>query len=506
MNHPRLNKRTLLALGLLLSMLIGLRTQSVLAAPVAQETEPVFALPGVLERATNQPFDTYLVGNDGAQYGLVGKTPTVEREITAFRALGNETTVKVWGTLYPNGRLSNQPEIIVSDIQSDVDLPDEGAETPAPATGTSVAIVRVDVANVRSGPGTAYPAVGQLQLNQVCPIVGRNSDNSWWKLECANALEGWVSDTVVRTVADPDRLPVLVVAPPPVIAQPSQPAAQVYNGWKASYFTNNSLVGSPAVVQDVADINFSWGSGSPHPSIPSDNFSARYERTINFAPGNYRFTSRHDDGARVYLDGQLIIDDWNVGSSRERVADRTLSGNHQLTVEYFEATGSASIQFSWAIFQNQVPPTQPANKGDWQTSYYNNTDLSGNPVLQRVEPRSPYPLDKDWGDGSPAPGIVGNDYFSARFVAVYYFDAGDYTFKVRADDGIRVYIDNQRVIDSWNDGFKEVQNTFRGLGAGDHTITIEYYERTGSAYVRTYWWREESGGTGSGGDYSGRDD
>ena len=30
--------------------------------------------------------------------------------------------------------------------------------------------------------------------------------------------------------------------------------------------------------------------------VTDDNFSARYERTINFAPGNYRFTSRHDDG------------------------------------------------------------------------------------------------------------------------------------------------------------------------------------------------------------------
>ena len=460
-------------------------------APARQETEPVFALPGVLQRARDMPFDTYLLANDDQQYGLVGKTPDIEREITAFRDAGSDVEVKVWGTLYPNGRLSNEPEIIVSDIQSDVQVGEQGPEAPAAETGTSVAIVRVDVANVRSGPGTVYPTVGQLSLNQVCPIAGRNADNSWWMIECAS-LDGWISDTVVRTVADPNRLPVLVVPPPTIVQPPAVPSQpQTFAGWKASYFTNANLTGTPAVVQDVADINFNWGTGSPNPAIPSDYFSARYERTVNFAPGNYRFTARYDDGVRVYIDGQLIIDDWNAGSDRTRVADRTLSGNHAIVVEYFEATQFALLQFSWAIFQNQVPPSQPARKEDWNTSYYNNTDLSGTPALQAVTPRSGYPLDQDWGNGSPAPGIIGNDNFSARFTATYSFDAGDYTFRARVDDGVRVYIDNIRVLDNWSDGFKEFQNTFRGLGGGDHTITVEYYERGGTAFVRVWWWKEQ---------------
>ena len=361
-------KPHLTLLGLMIAVAIALLATPVLAgalpaavepAPAAQETEPIFALPGVLQKANNQPFDTFLVTNDNALYGLVGKTPDIEAEITAYRDQGKDIEVKVWGTLYPNGRMSNSPEIIVSNIQSDVAPPSGGAESSNPGTGTSVAIVRVDVANVRSGPGTAYSVVGELKQNQVCPITGRNSDNSWWLLDCANGVAGWISDTVVRTVADPDSIPIIAVRPPAVV----QPPTPVYTGWKASYFNNQTLSGAPAVVQDVAEINFNWGTGSPNPAVQSDYFSARYERTVNFASGNYRFSASYDDGARVYIDGQLIIDDRNQGSLRTKTADRTLSGNHAITVEYFEDTGLASLAFSWAIYQNTTPSPTP-NKGD----------------------------------------------------------------------------------------------------------------------------------------------
>ncbi len=66
------------------------------------------------------------------------------------------------------------------------------------------------------------------------------------------------------------------------------------------------------------------------PAVQSDYFSARYERTVNFAAGNYRFSATYDDGVRVYIDGQVIIDDWNLGSARTSTADRSLSGNHAM--------------------------------------------------------------------------------------------------------------------------------------------------------------------------------
>jgi hypothetical protein len=105
----------------------------------------------------------------------------------------------------------------------------------------------------------------------------------------------------------------------------------------------------------------------------------------------------------------------------------------------------------------------------------------------------------DWGYGSPASGIINDDNFSARWVGNFNFDAGDYQFQARTDDGVRVYIDGLRVIDAWSDGYKEPSNTFRQLGGGTHQITIEYYERGGTAFNRVWWWRIDGGSGGSSG-------
>jgi hypothetical protein len=94
--------------------------------------------------------------------------------------------------------------------------------------------------------------------------------------------------------------------------------------------------------------------------------------------------------------------------------------------------------------------------------------------------------------------LINDDNFSARWIGIFYFDAGDWLFRTRTDDGVRVYIDGIRLIDAWNDGYKEPSNRFNRLGAGNHTITIEYYERGGAAFNRVWWWRDGSGSGGGG--------
>ena len=137
---------------------------------------------------------------------------------------------------------------------------------------------------------------------------------------------------------------------------------------------------------------------------------------------------------------------------------------------------------------------------DWQATYFNNTDLSGAAVLVRGEPRGPqaYPLDYNWGEGSPAPGVVNNDFFSGRWVGSFHFDPGDYTFQVNVDDGASLFIDGIRVIDAWSDGYKEVSNVFYGVGEGqpsDHRGVLRTHRRR---VVRAWWWRGTSGGSGGG--------
>ncbi|MBK8046798.1 MAG: hypothetical protein IPK16_06545 [Anaerolineales bacterium] len=122
----------------------------------------------------------------------------------------------------------------------------------------------------------------------------------------------------------------------------------------------------------------------------------------------------------------------------------------------------------------------------WRAQYFNNTDLAGSPAAASYVSRGAYPLDKNWGSGSPAAG-VGADYWSARFEGNFYFTPADYDFFAQSDDGVRVYIDNILIIDAWYDGYKQASNKFDRIGDGYHLMRVDYYERAGDGYVRVWW-------------------
>jgi hypothetical protein len=460
----------------------------ILGAPHPQTTpgRPVYALPGRLSVATGQNFATFLITNDGVAFGLTGINPAVENEINSLRRMTPAVRVKIWGTLIaPTG--SGPYRILVETIEA-ADVIQAATATPAPpptptpvptATPTPVPSLRVTVpATVRAGPAADYAATGTLGAGALCALTGRNASFTWWQVSCPNGPTGWLGNDVVMVSGNVQALPVVAVAAPPTPTP--TPGAPVAGSWRASYFTNRDLAGAPALVQEVASINFNWGTAAPAPNLPPDNFSIRFEQQIYFPAGSYLFTFRVDDGLRFWIDDRLVLEDWREQSARTLTVQRSLSGNHALRIEYFEGYGEALLQFSYTL-------QQPGS--DWNVSYYNNTDLSGAPVLRQGEVRGQNPIDQNWGAGSPAPGVVPADNWSARYLGTFNFAGGDYVFNATADDGVRVYIDGILVIDGWYDGYKQLSNTFRQIGAGNHLITVEYYERTGSAMLRVWWSR-----------------
>jgi hypothetical protein len=65
--------------------------------------------------------------------------------------------------------------------------------------------------------------------------------------------------------------------------------------------------------------------------------------------GKYRFFATMDDGMRVWLDDELIVDQWHNGSARTVTVDKDLSqGKHKLKIEYFENNGDAVCKLRWA--------------------------------------------------------------------------------------------------------------------------------------------------------------
>lgn len=373
---------------------------------------------------------------------------------------------------------------------------------PAAQTGQPLAVAKFETAYIRSGPSTNYPPVATLAYGQGCPVVGRDTFTGWWLVQCPNGIMGWVSFEVVTIQGDAGSVPLYNVGSAATVGPPEvQQPVQTSTGWRASYYANQDLAGTPVLVQDVPEINFNWGYGSPGPNVPADYFSARFERTLAVTPGNYTLTLRMDDGARVFVDDQLVIDDWRGGSLRQLQTVYMLGSNPRFRIEYFEAGSEASLYFSIAPLGggNPTPPVQPTpapwqpsapdlavTNDQWRAQFFNNTDVSGSPVAAQYEQRGFYPLDKYWGEASPAAGVPA-DYWSARFEGRFYFSLADYDFHAQSDDGVRVYIDDILIVDGWFDGYVDRSNRFSQVGEGYHTMRVDYYDRSGNAYVRVWW-------------------
>ena len=119
----------------------------------------------------------------------------------------------------------------------------------------------------------------------------------------------------------------------------------------------------------------------------------------------------------------------------------------------------------------------------WHATYWNNTTLSGTPVLERDEPFLYY----RWNRGSPAPGVVNSDEFSARWTRTLAFSEGTWEFTVSVDDGVRVFVDGQMIIDGWRlDEFNTLSNAIY-LTEGDHEVVVEYFENSAEAVMLFSW-------------------
>ncbi len=121
-------------------------------------------------------------------------------------------------------------------------------------------------------------------------------------------------------------------------------------GWRGEYWVNPTLSGPPVLCRNDSSLDFDWGSGSPDPSVPADNFSAQWTRTVNLSSGTYLFHLDHDDGARLFVDDMVnpVLDKWGICCVVDASAPITLSGgNHVIRMEYFEAGGEANARLWW---------------------------------------------------------------------------------------------------------------------------------------------------------------
>ncbi|HEY44620.1 MAG TPA: tandem-95 repeat protein [Anaerolineae bacterium] len=248
--------------------------------------------------------------------------------------------------------------------------------------------------------------------------------------------------------------------------------------WRGEYFDNRRLEGDPALVRNDVEIDFNWREGSPAEEIPVDNFSARWTREVEFEAAIYHFLVRLDDGARLWVDDQLVVDEWEDGTNRVVELDLAMSrGKHDLKLEYYEHNGAARVRLRWHKLQD---PTYT----EWKGEYWFTPDLDSDWALVRNDQE----INFNWTDESPAIGIPSDD-FSVRWMRRLEFEPGKYRFYARSDDGIRVFLDGNRIINEWHkSGGTEVYMADSIL-TGAHVIRVEYYEHKGNAKVE-FWWEK----------------
>lgn len=242
------------------------------------------------------------------------------------------------------------------------------------------------------------------------------------------------------------------------------------------YFNNMTLTGPATLTRQDKVIDFNWGSGSPGAGIPVNKFSARWTKSQYFPEGNYGFTATADDGVRLYVDGNLIINKWVNQPPTTYTANISLgAGNHEVKMEYFENGGGAVAKLSWNIVETAPVPVA----GNYLAEYFNNTTLLGTPAVTLNETE----IDFDWGSGSPDLAI-GVDNFSARYKKTATFEDGTYDFTATADDGVRVYIDGTLIINKWIDQPATTYTVSKVMTAGSHELKVEYYEKGGGAVLK----------------------
>ena len=128
------------------------------------------------------------------------------------------------------------------------------------------------------------------------------------------------------------------------------PAEDLSPGLRGEYFDNIALEGAPRVVRTDSQIDFSWTLNAPEPVLPRDWYSVRWTGTLTVPPGGiHRLGVAGSDGFRLYLDGRLLIDDWEKRSAGTRLAEVALQPgrSYRLRLEYFETTGNAHVRLVW---------------------------------------------------------------------------------------------------------------------------------------------------------------
>ncbi len=187
----------------------------------------------------------------------------------------------------------------------------------------------------------ANPKVYAMRLR--ASLFGHNAPD--WRVMSNEIKTGYLGLPSGATVTD-TQWPGFTIAD---ISDPPTDSA-TGTGLYGEYFNTKNLTQRKLTRAD-ATVNFDWGSGSPHASIGADTFSARWTGWLH-APvsGTFTFYTSSDDGVRLWVNNQLLINNWTNHGVTENSGSISLTAGkkYDIKLEFYENTGAAVIKLSWA--------------------------------------------------------------------------------------------------------------------------------------------------------------
>ena len=387
-----------------------------------------------------------------------------------------------------------------------------------------------------------------------------------------------------------------------VTVNPAAPGA-TGTGLTGQYYNDpdtGARFGTLVFTRTDATVNFTWGNDSPGPGVNIDKFSVRWTGQV-LAPvtGNYTFSTVSNDGVRLWVNGQLVINNWTVhGTTTNTSAAIALVAGvkYAITMEYFDNAGWGVAKLLWAYpgqaqtvipqsrlypavaSPNQAPvvnagadqtitlpstasltgtatddgqpnppgtltrtwsqvsgpgtvsfgdanaistsaafsmsgayvlrltvsdgaitvsddvavtvnPAAPGATGTGLTGQYYNDPDTGARFGTLVFTRTDATVNFTWGNDSPGPG-VNIDKFSVRWTGqVLAPVTGNYTFSTVSNDGVRLWVNGQLVINNWTvHGTTTNTSAAIALVAGvKYAITMEYFDNVGWGVAKLLW-------------------
>ncbi len=157
-------------------------------------------------------------------------------------------------------------------------------------------------------------------------------------------------------------------------------------------------------------------------------------------------------------------------------------GANPVTLTATDENGNSASCQATVTVQDVIPP-QGSSMSGFAASYYDGVEFDVFAASDNV----PF-INFNWGPGSPYPALLGLDLFSIRYQGSTFVPVtGNYTFHAATDDGLRLYVNNQLIIDEWNPQVGNFSATIFLTAGSPVPVTLEYNEYGGNAVVRLEW-------------------